>query len=203
MDSPTAAHVAVPTSPPATAEALISQVSHLRYRVDLVTDDVTSLGREVYGLGHAERTAVRERQSAQTLLEDLARRGLGWSSIARLVGVSVPAVRKWRLGEGASPENRQFLAKLAGLMDMLEEQFMIEDPAAWLEIPLPDGHTLVDVVARGRVDIVLEYAAGWIRTPSELLDQVGPGWRASGSKSEFETFIAADGQPAIRPVART
>jgi transcriptional regulator with XRE-family HTH domain len=199
LERPTAADtVGVPTAPPATAQDLIPQVSALRYRADLVNKDVATLGRDVYALSLEERSTDRERQGIQTLLDDLADRGIAWSSIATMLGVSVPAVRKWRQGEGASPESRQAAARLAALVDMLSDQFMIEDPAAWLEMPLAaTRRTLVDVLAQGRVDLILEYAAGWISTPQALLDQIDPKWRES-SRPRFETFVDAEGQLGIR-----
>lgn len=200
VDRPTAAETAMPPAPPtATAQELIPRVSMLRYQVNDVHSGVATLGREVYGLNLKERSTEREKKSVPSLLDVVMKMGVGWSALARLLGVSTPAIRKWRLGQGASPENRKTLAELTALMQMLDEQFMVEDPASWLEIPLADTRTsLIDVYAAGRSDLILDYAGRWITSAEQLLDAFDPKWRASASSREFETFIAADGQPAIR-----
>ena len=200
IDRPTAAGaVAEPFAPPATAGELIPHVSALRYRVDTVNGDVVQLARDVYGLSLGERTTDRERQSVRSLLQALSEQGLSWSMVSRALGISVPAIRKWRLGEGVSPQNRHSLARLVALVDMLSDQFMIEDPAAWLEIPLVDSRrTLADVYAAGRVELVLEYAGRWIASPEQVLDGFEPGWREGAPPREFETFVATDGNVGIR-----
>lgn len=202
VDRPTAADsVPEPAAPPATAGGLIPQVSALRYRADVVNSDATSLGRDVYQLNLDERTSGREHQSVQSLLQILTERGLSWAMISRTLGVSVPAIRKWRLGEGASPENRHALARLVALFDMLADQFMIEDPAAWLEIPLGSTRrTLADAYAAGRVDLILEYAGRWITSPERVLDELYPRWRETEASREFQTFVAADGDLGIRGI---
>jgi len=200
VPAPTAAGtVSEPALPPATAGELIPGVASLRYKTDLVHTGVVQLNREVYTLHLSERTADRERQGVQSLLEDITASGLPWTLMSRILGVSVPAIRKWRLGEGASPGNRRAVAHLAALLDMLADQFMIEDPAAWLEIPLAGTpRTLADMFTASREDLVLEYAAGWKTTPEALLDEFDPTWRQSESAREFETFDAADGGIGIR-----
>lgn len=202
-DMPTAAQtVPAPTAPPATAGELIPRVSALRYRADVVNSSAASLARDVYALNLEERTAGREHQSVQSLLSGLIDLGLSWSMISRAIGVSIPAIRKWRQGEGATPSNRHTLAHLLALLDMLTDQFMIEDPASWLEIPLgTTSHTLVDVFVVGRADVILEYAARWIASPELVLDQIDAGWQTRQGSREFETFVAADGHLGIRRVA--
>lgn len=192
--------VAVPAPPPATAQQLIPRVSNLRYRVSDLHSDTTSLSREVLVTALKEQTAALEQQSAQSLIEHLADDGVGWSAIAHMLGVSVPAVRKWRNGEGASPANRSAAAQLAALLDLLSEQFIIDDPASWLEIPLGGTpRTLADIYAAGRTDLILDYASGWLRPAEKLLDAFAPEWRGE-PKREFETFTAADGQLGIRRI---
>jgi hypothetical protein len=200
VPAPTAAGtVHEPALPPATAGELIPVVASLRYRSDLVHTDAIQLNRDVYTLHLSERTASRERQAVRTLLDDITASGLSWTLVARILGVSVPAIRKWRLGEGASPANRHAVARLAALLDMLAEQFLIEDPAAWLEIPLAGTPlTLADVFTANRDDLVLEYAAGWIASAEALLNEFDPTWREAENAREFETFQAPDGGIGIR-----
>ncbi len=199
-ERPTAADTAAPPVPPlATTQHLIPQVSLLRYRANDVHADVSTLGRSIYDLNLKERTAEQEKKSVATLLAAVTQTGIGWAALSRLLKISVPAIRKWRQGQGASPENRKALAELSALMQMLHEQFMVEDPASWLEIPLASTHTsLVDVYAAGRTDLVLDYAGSWIRSADQVMDAFEPAWRERTSIQEFETYIAADGQPAVR-----
>jgi hypothetical protein len=200
VDRPTAAATASPPAAPiATAEQLIPRVSVLRYQANDVHTDVSSLGREIYRLNLQERSSVKDKKGVASLLEALAKTGVGWAMLSRMLNVSLPAIRKWRQGQGASPENRKALAELAALIDMLDEQFMVEDPASWLEIPLAGTTTsLVDVYAAGRADLILDYAGRWIATAEQLMYALDPQWRVRASSKEFETYIAADGQPAIR-----
>jgi hypothetical protein len=122
--------------------------------------------------------------------------------VSRIIGVSIPAIRKWRHGEGVAPVNRRALAQILALVDMLSDQFMIDDPASWLEIPLgPGNRTLIDVYLAGRVDIILEYAARWIPSPDSVLAQLDPESHGGQVQPEFETFVAEDGHLGIRRVA--
>lgn len=194
-----AGNVAEQALPHPTATELIPKVSSLRVRSDSLNTDVTELGTEIYLLNLAERTAKHERRSVRTILETLAVSGLSWRLMARILGVSVPAIRKWRLGEGTSPDNRHAVAELAALLEMLDEQFMIEDPAAWLEIPLAGtARTVADVIASNRLDLVFDYASTWIASPQQLLDRFAPEWRDELAAKEYETYLAPDGEIAIR-----
>ena len=194
-----AGNVAEQALPRPTASELIPKVSSLRMRSDSLNTNVTELGTEVYLLNLAERTAKHERRGVRTMLETLAVSGLSWTLMARILGVSVPAIRKWRLGEGTSPENRHAVAELAALLEMLDEQFMIADPASWLEIPLAGtARTVADIVSAGRLDLVFDYASTWISSPQQLLDRFAPEWRNDLAAKEYETYVAPDGEMAIR-----
>ena len=85
--------------PRGTAGDLIHVVSNLHYRSDLIHTDVTELGEQVYVRNLAERTAQQERRGVRTILEAITATGLSWTLVSRIVGVSIPAIRKWRLGE--------------------------------------------------------------------------------------------------------
>lgn len=201
VDRPTAAEtVPPPKAPRATAES-ITQVAAPWPRGGLLDVDTTILSRDLLRDQLTERTAMRERESVKELLEVLSDRGLSWSLLARMLHVSVPAIRKWRLGGGASPQNRRELARVVALLDMLEEEFRVEDPAAWLEIPLGSTtRTLADAYAADRLDLILDYAGRRIRSPEELFDQLDPGWRGAAASREFEVFLAADGDLGIRRI---
>ncbi len=114
----------------------------------------------------AHRTDERARAGLAALLADLTSgHGLGWSEVARLVGVSVPAVRKWRHGGDVTPTRLNSLGRLAAFLEMLGEED-VQDPAAWLNLPfdaaLADVHSKSDIYqAGGALDLLL-YAKGYI-----------------------------------------
>lgn len=68
-----------------------------------------------------------------------------------------------------------------------------------MEIPISHGipSTGIDLYAGGHVLTIFDLASEHI-TADEALDEAEPGWR-DRYQSEFEVFLAADGQPAIRP----
>ncbi len=140
----------------------------------------------------------RARDDVQTLLDDLSvQRGLGWSDIARLVGVSVQAIRKWRRGEPITGTNRLSVARLAALLDLLEG-VPVQDPAGWLEIPLVSGYSLrlLDLYRSGRADLVFDVAHLRISS-EEAMTELAPDWRQQ-FRLEHEVFEAEDGQLSIR-----
>lgn len=196
---PTAALAITPPYTPPTTAALIPQVAALRYEADLIQAKTVSLDRRVHEVDLDRRTDEWQMKGVLSLLTAISERwGMGWSELARTVGVSVPALRKWRLGESASPANRRALARLAATLEMLSDQFMIEDPASWLEIPLADSTlSLVDAYAAGRQDLVIEYAGRRIDSAEQLLAEFAPNWQA-GLDARFETYPASDGHRAIR-----
>lgn len=143
--------------------------------------------------------ADRARSSTTALLDELATMGFAWRDVARLVGVSVPAVQKWRRGEGATGENRARLASLLAACDLMSAHYLVEDLATWFEVPLVVGVPLtpLDLYAAERVDLVFEHAVG-NADPERLLGVFDPDWREH-YRSEFEVFRAEDGALSLRP----
>lgn len=133
------------------------------------------------------------------LLAELGDQGLAWRDVARLVGVSVPALRKWRQGEQATGENRLKVARLLGLCDLLKEQSLIDDPASWLELPLVHDVPIsgLDLCAAGRTDLLFRRALHHDADPEAILDEFDPGWRTT-YRGAFEVFEAEDGLPGLR-----
>jgi transcriptional regulator with XRE-family HTH domain len=186
---------------PATAEsALLTQrVGWLRSQADAVGRDVASVHEEARSFDLGQRAAAKARRGVPSLLAELsAERGMAWSDIARLAGVSVSALRKWRTSGSASAEHRLALAQLAAFLDLLSE-YPIEDPAQWMEVrlPLPPGYvvTPIDIYLRGAIAALLEYASARM-TAEQMLDKTDQGWR--DRRSDFESYDAPDGQKAIR-----
>ena len=166
--------------------------------VRILNEDVESGRREVREWDLDERTAAKARAEALVLLEELSTdRGFSWSDIARLCGVSVSAVRKWRSGETPSPERRRDLARLAAFVDLLDEIAPIADPATWMLMRLVDRHTVTaaHLYLEGRSNDLLEHAQGHLGV-NDLLDRWNPDWRSS-TQSDWQVVVASDGHRIV------
>lgn len=133
------------------------------------------------------KTDEKARLGLVSLLSELtAGYGLGWSDIASLVGVSVPAVRKWRHGGDITPARLQGVARLAAFLNILEEDD-VRDPAAWLNLPLddfdeeisPDFVTKKEIYSSGGVIDLLAFAKRHIShdellSRASVLERSGP-----------------------------
>ena len=160
--------------------------------------DVEDGRRNVRSLDLDDRTAAKARSNAEDLLEELATdRGLGWSEIARLCGVSVSAVRKWRANEPISPERRRLLARLAAFLDLLEEAGPVGEPAGWLNMRISEDHTVTaaDLYIDKQVENLLEYAQGHLSI-NDLLDRWNSEWRTT-THSDWAITDGPDGQRAL------
>jgi transcriptional regulator with XRE-family HTH domain len=129
--------------------------------------------------------------------------GMSWSLLARLVGVSATAIRKWRHGTTLmTPENRSRLALVLAFCDVLGElDPRIVDPSLWFETPLTASTTLTpaDLFVAGHTDVLLDLAAERTSPPS-LLDLVHPEWRQDyPADVHFRVVEAPDGLPSIIP----
>jgi len=137
------------------------------------------------------------------LLAELSERGMAWRDVARLVNVSVPAVQKWRRGEGITGENRLRLAGVVAVLVCLDRK-MVNEPVSWLEMPVLRDVSVsaMDLLAADRYDLVLELAAddpviGTDR--AQVLNEFDPQWRTRHVDDNFEVFEADDGILSIRP----
>lgn len=148
----------------------------------------------------AEAAAGNTRRSVINLLTELSEdRGVTWSDIAAALGISVPALRKWRKNvSGATPENHRALAELVAFFGVLAK--IVDSPARWMSMPLVDGFNVTpfDVYTREHAAKLLDLAAGNAGvTPTGVLDSIAPGWRDRW-RSEYEVFEAADGELSMR-----
>jgi hypothetical protein len=174
------------------------RLANLRDRAHLLVSDVAKENHRVQGLDLLVSAEAKARRGVPALLEELAvNRGMSWSAIARLVGVTVGAVRKWRHDGATTGAHRRALARLTAFLDVLEH-FAIDDPFGWLEMPLVDGYTVtgLDIYQARHENALLDYASHRIDV-AELLTQYDPNWRVS-YRTDFEVFEAGDGQLAIR-----
>ncbi len=170
----------------------------LRDQIRVLDSHVSARHREAESYHLDERARAKAKKSVPSLLDELSiQRGMAWRDIARLAGVSVSAVTKWRKGGPATGENRLSLAKLAAFIDLLEA-FMVQDPVGWLELPVVDGYTVrhIDLYEGGRPILLLDIADMRL-SEEEALEQFDPAWRER-YRSEFEVFEAGDGNMSIR-----
>lgn len=170
----------------------------LRDHLGVLNEGLNQGHREAQKYDLEERARAKAKKAVPTLLEELSdSRGMAWRDIARLVGVSVSAVRKWRHEGPAAPEKRLALARLAAFLDLLEG-FMVEDPVGWLELPMVDGYTVrhMDLYEGHRPDLLLDVVDLRL-TERAVLDLFDPEWRER-YRSDFQVFEASDGNLSIR-----
>lgn len=195
----------IPPATPTIDELYARTADHVN-QATVLADDVAGLeGRAIANhvvsteLQLQQRAEVLGRRPVGDLLDRLADIGLGWRQIAGLVGVSVPAVRKWRQGGMVSGANRLRLARLSALIDWMTEEKAIVEPASWLEMPLSSSAPVsrLDLLIAGREDLVIRCLTGSEISPESLLDEFDPDWRER-YESDFEVFRADDGALSIR-----
>ena len=166
---------------------------------NIVNDVATETHQTDYMLQVRLRTSELVGAGGQTLLGALADMGFAWRDIARMVGVSVPAIQKWRRGEGLTGENARKLARLVAACEVIQKfNPMVTDVALWFEAPIVDEApvTPIDLWATGNQQLVFEHARLEV-DPLTTMDSFDPNWRET-YRSEFETFRAGDGDLSIR-----
>lgn len=145
------------------------------------------------------RTSELVGAGGRTLLGALADLGFAWRDIARMVGVSVPAIQKWRRGEGLTGGNARKLARLVAACEIIQKfNPLITDVALWFEAPIVDEAPIspIDLWASDNQQLVFEHARLEV-DPLTTMDSFDPNWRET-YRSDFETFRAGDGQLSIR-----
>jgi len=184
------------------AAMLTTEADELRYRVKDLTVDAGGVHQRSYMNEWQVRIQERTQHGANELLEQLADRGFAWRDIARLTGVSVPAIQKWRKGGSTAPGNRYKLASLVAACDFIVSHRTIDDIGQWFEMPLIQAVpvTPIDLWAAGEYGLVFEFALQHL-TADSVLDRFQPDWRERYD-SEFESFLAGDGELSLRIRAR-
>jgi hypothetical protein len=184
-----------------TFASVSKQAANLRDLVDMTGQDVKDLHHETLLAALDERAAVFGVQDPRQLLEVLGTEyGLAWLTVARMIGVTPTAIRKWRRGEPLTPQNRQRLALLLAFLELLRSPFPVADPASWLEMPISSEATLTpaDLYAAHRRDLLVDLASR--RQGSHaLLDAFDPQWRTTyATDDRFAIVRAPDGELSIR-----
>jgi hypothetical protein len=190
--------VEAPPSPTTTIASITRSFGMLRDETSVLDQDVGDSHRAAQLQTLDLLAHERAREDVPGLLDELStQRGLGWSDIARLVGVSVQALRKWRRREPMTGENRFAVARLTALLDLLQGG-AVQDPGGWLEVPLAQGYSLrhLDLYRRDRADLLFDLAHLRI-TPEQALAELDPEWREH-FRLDHEIFDPGDGQLSIR-----
>lgn len=187
----------LPTAPE--TATLSRRAAALRDEVGLLESDAQEVHQESQRLDLDTRTGLFARREPQDLLEELGSTwGLSWSSVAKLVGVSGAAVRKWRRGETISPKNRLQLARLHAFIEMLAE-YPIGDPGSWIEMRTSFDATVtgVEIYAAGKAELLFELA-GARKSAQAVLDSFDSEWRTKfATDANFVVVLGPDGKPAI------
>jgi hypothetical protein len=178
-------------------DELAEHAGHLRSATRLLTQNVAEVHDEVLDVQLEARTEEAAKRSVPELLSELAALGFSWRDIARLVGVTVPALRKWRLGGSTTGGHRRAIARLLAFVDVLRSDHLVNHVSSWLEMPIGDSDLNgIDVYSAGEDRRLLLHAAGHLSS-EELLDQFDPSWRDKQA-DRYEIVTADDGEPIIR-----
>ncbi len=181
-----------------TASLLATEVGWNRGAARALHENYDDLHKRIHDVEWRTAAAERGKASVTLMLGELADLGFAWRDIARLVGVSVPAVQKWRKGEGASGDSRMRIASLLAACDLIVDHYRVDEIASWFEMPLSSSApvTPIALYAANRADLVFEFAS--LHTdPEALLSEFDPDWRER-YRSDFEVFEASDGNRSIR-----
>jgi transcriptional regulator with XRE-family HTH domain len=178
-------------------DALVEEAGFLRDVTRHLSNETADYHDRAIGVQLEARTDEAAKRSLPELLTELADKGFAWRDIARLVGVTVPALRKWRNGEPATGVHRRAVARLLAFVDVLRSDHLVQDPPSWMEMPLGEStKTGLDLYASGHAKLLLVHAAGHLSS-DELLDRVAPDWRQAVD-DRFEIGTATDGETFIR-----
>lgn len=154
-----------------------------------------------------ETASILARRDPRELLDEAASTwGLSWSTIARMLGVSASAMRKWRRGGGSiSPDNREQITMLSAFLSTVQTcKEPIADIGSWVEMRLRDDTTLTpaDIYASGGEGrLLLIDLAAEVMSVVEVLDEFDERWRTRYARDS--AFRVADegpgGERAIVP----
>jgi hypothetical protein len=136
--------------------------------------------------------------SAAEILSELRQRGLLWSKVAEIVGVTETAVRKWRKGTAIDPTHRHRLSRLAALGQIYDQYAVPGSSTAfgeWLDSNIVSrfSATPMQLLALNRESdvAVLQPLLDWMlgepdATHAErLLDQyLGTQWREDAQEEQ-------------------
>ncbi|HEV8560144.1 MAG TPA: helix-turn-helix transcriptional regulator [Actinophytocola sp.] len=188
----------VPAATRTAATLLTEDADDLRRRVKTLSVDIGENHQRIYEQEWQVLTQGRSTQSVVDLLNELAELGFAWRDVARLVGVSVPAIQKWRKGERASSDNRRKIASLLAACDFIASHYYVDDIGSWFEMRIIESApvTPVDLWASGHQMLFFEYVTRHL-SPEDTLQNFDPEWRER-YRTSFTTFRDEDGHLGLR-----
>jgi hypothetical protein len=170
----------LPTSTGAvpTLSELTEEAGHLSSQAQILSDDTSDLHLNVIMQEWQSKSSDFVRQDMPTLLAKLADLGFAWRDIARLIGVSVPALQKWRRGGAATGQSRFNAAAGLAACALISQHYLVQDIASWFEAPIIFGCpvTPLDLYAAKKPQLVFGLATGKA-DPEQVLSAFDPDWR--------------------------
>ncbi|MCL5047336.1 MAG: hypothetical protein M1374_00845 [Firmicutes bacterium] len=181
-----------------TIDDVVENAGYLRHVTQIIDRDLGELHHQAIEAQINARGRSIAKASVSEMLERLSHKGFAWRDIASMLSVSVPALRRWRSGEAPTGENSLALARLLGLIDILEKDHLVADVAVWMEMHLvPEAPVrAIDLIKEGHLVDVIELAGEQV-VPGEVLDRLSPDWKRR-YKSTVEVFEADDGEFGFR-----
>jgi transcriptional regulator with XRE-family HTH domain len=172
----------------------------LRHLVRQIEPALASHHREERSAMLRQAAAQLAWQDPRDILRQLATDyGMSWAAIARMVGVTSAAIRKWRRGESVSPDARESLAGLLAFLQHASSCQPISDIGSWLEMRVVPTATLtpIDLYTAGAGALLLDWLAEYISV-DEMLGHFDADWQTNYARdSRFEIGEGPGGERAI------
>lgn len=184
---------------------LVAGTAELRDDLNATTSQATQLHRDAEALHLAQTTRHLEAMDPVDLLDSLADElRFPWAVMARVVGVSPTAVRKWRRGETVTPGHHYRLAEFLAFCRTLQHRDpRIDDVPRWLEMPVEARGDVsrLDLFLGGSRTGLLDLASGR-RTGEDLLDEESEGWRERAATARrYTVLVHEDGTTSLVPMS--
>lgn len=181
-------------------ELLVAGTAELRRNVDDLHGDVKGLHRDSQETQLSVLTHKLNLQAPQELLDELADQGIAWALVARIVGVTPAAVRKWRRGETVTPAYHRDIAELVAFCRLLRDRNpLLDDVDQWLDTPAASRSdvTRADLYIDGHRAELLNIASS-DTTGETILDESDSGWRDRRARARrWEVVHHEDGSASI------
>lgn len=180
------------------ARDLVEVTGYYRNVTDVVSGDLAEIHHRAFAIQLETRTTKLGRRSPSELLDELATLGFSWGDLARMIGVTVPAMRRWRLGESPTGTHRRDIAQLVAFVEILQEDHLVDGVATWMEIPIHSSSpiTAIDLYISRKTDLLFDLASDHLDSET-VLTEFEPDWRTRNN-SDFDIFTAGDESPSIR-----
>lgn len=183
--------------------SMLVRTAELRDSAVKLTDDVvgfhSSVQMDEVQKGASELSLEDVPDLLSTISYDL---GFSWALVAKMLGVTTAAIRKWRKGNVATPANRLALAEIVSFSRFVKKiNPRIDDVSLWMSTPISSETTLTaaDLFAMGAKSSVLDFASGRL-TATQVLDDSVSGWRENYVPDrDFKVVEAPDGMRSIVP----